>query len=110
MGKNKEIFNIKLWGILKDVKRALKESTNSKIYKITVFLDSQMALKQLYNVKINAGQELKIYTFRLAKQFYNWGGEVLVRLVPSNKRIERNDRAHNTVKDTPTNGRSEMVQ
>ena len=60
LGKNKEILDAELWGISEALKIALKESTLRKARKITIYSDSQMALKQLQGSKNNAGQALKI--------------------------------------------------
>ncbi len=110
LGKNKEIYDAELWGILEALKIALRKSINRKICRVTVFSDSQTAFKQLQNVKCNAGQALKSQIFKLAKQLYNWDGEVILRWVPSHKRIKRNDKADNTAKDTAANGRSQTAR
>ncbi len=110
LGKNKEIYDAELWGISEALKIALKESTSKKICRVTVFSDSQTALKQLRNVKSNAGQALKSQIFRLAKQLYNRGGEVIVRWIPSHKGIEGNERADNAAKEAAANGRSQTAR
>lgn len=53
------------------------------------FSDSQMALKQLQNVKSNANQALKSQIFKLAKQLYNGARKIIIRQIPSHKEIER---------------------
>ena len=64
--KNKEILDAELWGISEALKIALKDGTLRKARKITIYSDSQMALKQLQGSKNNAGQALKIQIFKRA--------------------------------------------
>ena len=83
LGENKEILDAELWGISEALKIALKESTSRKVRKVTIFSDSQTALKQLQGFKRNAGQALKIQILKQAKQLHAQGGEVILRWIPS---------------------------
>ncbi len=89
LGKNEEILDGELGGILKALKIALKESINKKIRKVTVFLDFQTALKQLQNVKSNAGQALKIQIFRQARKLHKQDRKIVLRLKGMNKPIKQ---------------------
>lgn len=70
LGENKEILDAELWGISEALKIALKESASRKVCKMTVFSDSQTALKQLQGFKSNAGQALKIQILKQARQLH----------------------------------------
>ena len=81
LGKNKEILDGQLWGISEALKIALKENTTRKARRITVFSDSQAAIKQLQGSKSNAGQALKIQILKRARQLHTHGGELIVRWI-----------------------------
>lgn len=110
LGKNKEIFDTELWGISEALKIALKESLSRKIRKVTIFSDSEIALRELQIVKGNAGQALRTQIYRQARQLQNRGGELIVRWIPSNRKIEGNERADRAAKDAAANGKSQTAQ
>ena len=93
LGKNKEIWDAELWGISKALKIALRESTSQRAQRITVFSDSQSALKQLQEARNNTGQALRIQIFKWSKQLYTQGKELILRWIPSHQGIEGNERA-----------------
>ena len=64
-----------------------------KAYKVTVFLDSQTAIRKLQGSKTGAGQALKAQIVKRAKQLQTRGSEVTIRWVPSHSKIEGNERA-----------------
>ena len=47
LGKNKEILDVELWAIWKALEIALRETTNMKNVPVTLFYDSQKALKEI---------------------------------------------------------------
>jgi len=78
LGKNKEILDAELWGISKALRIALRESTLQRAKRITIFSDSQSALKQLREAKNNAGQVLRIQIFKRSKQLHTQGKELIL--------------------------------
>lgn len=79
LGKNKEISNAELWGIFKALKIALKKNISRKACKITVFSDSQVAIKQLQGFKNNAGQALKIQIYKQVRQRHTYDKKMIIR-------------------------------
>lgn len=110
LGKNKENFYAELWGISEALKIALKESLGRKIRKVTIFSDSQTAMRELQTAKSNAGQALKAQICGQARQLQNRGGELTVRWIPGHKKIEGNERADRAAKDAAANGRSQTAR
>ena len=75
LGKSKQVLEAELWGISEALKIALKENISGKARRITVFSDSQAAIKQLQCSKSNVGQTLN----NRARQLQTNGREVIVR-------------------------------
>ena len=92
------------------MKIALKESISRKIRKITIFSDSQTALRELQSSRNNTGQALKIQIYGQARQLLNQGGDVTIRWIPGHKEIEGNERADRAAKDAAANGRSQTAR
>lgn len=110
LGKNKEMLDAELWGISEALKIAPKENTSRKAGTITVFSDSQAAIKQLQESKSNAGQALKIQIFKRAKQLHTHGGELVVRWIPGHSGIEGNEQADKAAKEAATDGRIQTAR
>lgn len=109
LGKNKEILDAELWGISEALKIALKESILRKARKITVYSDSQLALKQLQGSKNNAGQALSIQIFKQAKQLHAQGRELIVRWIPSHRGFSGNELADKAAKEAAANERCQTA-
>ena len=92
------------------MKIAIRENTSRRAGTITVFSDSQAAIKQLQESKSNAGQALKIQILKRAKQPYIHGGELVVRWIPSHSGIEGNERADKAAKEAATDGRIQTAR
>lgn len=60
LGKDKEVLVAELWGISEAFRIELREDISRKARRITVFSDSQGAIKQLQYSKSNVGQALKV--------------------------------------------------
>lgn len=54
------MVDVELWGISRVLKIALKETTSRKAGRITIYLDIQMAIKQLRKTKSKIDQALRI--------------------------------------------------
>ena len=67
LGRNKDIFDAELWGISEALEVALRETALRKACKITVFSDSQAAIRKLQRSKSNAGQALKTQIHKRVK-------------------------------------------
>ena len=110
MGKYKEILDVELWGISEALKIALKESTSRKAHRITVFSDSQTALKQLQGAKSSAGQALKTQIFKRTKQLHTQGRKLIVRWILKHKEIEGNKQVDKATKEATANKRCQTTR
>ena len=54
--------------------------------------------------------ELLIQILRQARQLYDRGGEVIVRWIPSHKKVEGNEQADKAARDAATNGSSQTAR
>lgn len=79
MEKNKEALDAEIWGISEVLDIALRETASKKAQKITVFSNSQTAIKKLQKSKNGVGQTLKAQIVKRAKQFQTWGRKVIIR-------------------------------
>lgn len=79
LGKNKEIFDAELWGISDALGVALREATPRRTHKITVFSDSQVAIRELQDSKKSAGQAFRIQIYERARRLQAQGGKVTIR-------------------------------
>ncbi len=107
--KNKEILDAELWGISEALKVALKESTLRRVQRITIYSDSQIALKQLEGSKNNAGQVLRIQILKRAKQLHAQGKKLIARWIPSYQEIPGNKQADKAAKEAAANQRCQTV-
>lgn len=101
---------MQLWGISDAVGVALREAAPRRTQKISIFSDSQAAIKELQDSKRNAGQALRIQIYRRVNQLQARGGKVTVRWIPSHSGIEGNEQADKAAKDAAANGRSQSAQ
>lgn len=81
--KNKEVLNAEFLGISKALGVALRETALRKACKITVFLDSQTAIRKIQGSKSNEGQALRTLIIKKVKQLQIRMGKVAVRCLSS---------------------------
>lgn len=91
------------------MKIALKKSTLRKTCRITVFSDSQTALRQFQGFRNSVDQALRTQNFKRAKQFYTRGKKLIVRWIPSHKAIKEKKQADKTAKKAAANERCQMA-
>ena len=92
LGKNKEIFDAKMWGISKAVKVAEQSCLKApQLLVISIFCDSQHAINSLKVMDCKAGQALKAQICQKVKQLIEQGHEISVRWVPSHSKVEGNE-------------------
>ena len=110
LGENKEVLDAELWGISRALKIALKETTPRKAGRITVYSDAQVAIKQLRETKSKAGQALRIQIYEQARQLQAYGGEVIVRWIPSHSGIEGNEQADKAAKEAAADSKAQVAR
>ena len=89
---------------------ALRETALRKACKITVFSDSQVAIRKLQGLKNNAGQTLRTQIIKRVKQLPTRGREVTVRWIPSHSKIEGNEQADKAAKEAAIDGRIQAAR
>ena len=99
-----------MWGISETLGVALRETALRKACKITVFLDSQTAIRKLQGSESNAGQALRTQVIKRVKQLQTRSGEVTVRWIPSHSKIEGNEQADKAAKEAAIDGRIQAAR
>ncbi len=69
-----------------------------------------MAIKQLRKTKSKAGQALKIQIYKQARQLRAYGGEVIVRWIPSYGGVDRNERADKVAKKAAADSKAQVAR
>ena len=110
LGKNKEVLDAELWGVSEALGVALRKTAPRKPYKVTVFSDSQTAIRKIQGSKTGPGQALKAQIVKRAKQLQSRGSEVTIRWVPSHSKIEGNEQADKAAKEAATGGKIGTAQ
>lgn len=59
LGKNEYVLDAKLWGVSEALDIALRETAPRKAYKVTVFSNSQTAIRKIQAAKTEVGQALR---------------------------------------------------
>lgn len=108
--KNKEVLDAELWGVSEALGVALRETALRKTYKVTVFSDSQTAIRKLQGSKNGAVQALKAQIVKRAKQIQTGGREVTIRWIPSHSKIEGNEQADKAAKEAAAVGKIGTAQ
>lgn len=101
---------MRLWVISQALKIALKEITPRKAGRITVYSDSQLAIKQLQATNNKEGQALISQIATQVRQLRSNGGEVIVQWIPSHSGIEGNERADKAAKEAAADTRTQVVR
>lgn len=94
LGKNKEILDAELWAISDALDAAIRETSNANSTLITIFSDSQKALKVIqhpFSHKENRFLREQIY--HKAGKLYNKGNSVICRWIPSHTGLVGNEKA-----------------
>ena len=78
MGNNKEVLDAELWGVSEALGVALRKTTPRKLYKVTVFSDSQTAIKKIQRSKTRPSQALKAQIVKKAKQLQSRDSKVTI--------------------------------
>lgn len=89
--KNNNVLNAELWEIFKALGIALRETASRKAYKITVFSNSQMAIRKIQIAKTGVGQALKAQIVEKAKKLEVSRKKVTIRWIPSYSKIKKNE-------------------
>ena len=96
LGKRKEIFDAELWGVSGALKVALNTAGNQEA--ITIFLDSQAAIKKIRKSDGGAGQAVASQIHKRTRQLMDRGHTVEVRWVPGHAGVEGNEVADQAAK------------
>lgn len=88
LGKNKDVLDAELWGVSEALGIALKETALRKAHKVTVFSDSQTAIRKIQAAKAGAGQVLRAQIVKRAKELQTRGSEVTIKWVPSHSNVK----------------------
>ncbi len=98
-------YRTELWGVSEALGVALRITAPRKPYKVTVFSNSETAIRKIQGSKTGAGQALKAQIVKRAKQLQSKGSEVTIRWVPSHSKIEGNEQADKAAKEAATGGK-----
>lgn len=104
--KNKDVLDAELWGISEALGIALRETAPKKAYKVTVFSNSQTAIRKIQAAKIGVGQALRAQIVKRAKGLKTSGREVTIRWVASHNKIEGNKLANKAAKEAAAGGKT----
>ena len=96
LGKSKEIFDAELWGVSDALKVALDIARNQEA--VTIFLDSQAAIKKIRNANSGAGQAIASQIHERTQQLIDRGHTVVIRWVPGHAGVEGNEVADQAAK------------
>lgn len=110
LGKNKDVLDAELWGVSEALGIALRETAPRKAYKVTVFSDSQTAIRKIQATKSEAGQALRAQIVKRAKEPETSGREVTIRWVPSHSKIEGNELTDKAAKEAAAGGKTGNTQ
>ena len=98
LGKGKEAFDAELLAITEALNIAQKEYRINSYNAITIFSDSQRAIKRVEDDRLGPGQALAIQAIAQATWLAQKGVDISVKWVPSHKGIEGNERADQLAK------------
>ncbi len=95
LGKNKEVLDAELWAISEALVVATKEIQNSKDAPITVFCDSQKALKAIQHTPSEKeNRYVRDLIYNRARQLQKRGHSIVFRWIPAHSDLIGNDKAH----------------
>ena len=106
IGKNKEVLDPELWSLSEALSVALKETALRNSYKVTVFSDSQTAIRKLQGLITGRGQALKAQIVKRTKLLQARDSEVTIQWIPSHSKVEENERVDIAAKETATKGKA----
>ena len=98
MGKNKDVLDVELWRVSKVLGIMLRETAPKKAYKVTVFSNSQTAIRKIQVAKTEASQTLRAQIVKKAMELKANKRKVTIRCVPSYSKIEGNELADKAAK------------
>lgn len=93
LGHHKEILDAELFGILEAFKIAVKEKKRESYTILTIFCDSQTAIKRVQNDELGPGQAITKEIIQIAQKLTEEGVSIFIRWVPSHINIEGNEKA-----------------
>ena len=96
LGKNKEILDAELWAILEALGIARKETLNGRDTPITIFCNSQKALKTIQHPPNH--QENRFLIYQKTVELQANGHSIAIRWVPSHSGFLENEKVDFTAK------------
>ena len=93
LGKGKEVFDAETHAITKALEIAQKEYRINSYNTITIFSDSQKAIKRVKDDSLGPGQDLARQAIATADWLAQKGIEISIKWVPGHANIEGNERA-----------------
>ena len=105
LGKNKEILDAELWGILKALEIASKEMANTEDTPVTIFCDSQKALEAIqHSPSYKENRFLRGIIYRKARTLQENGHPIVLRWVPGHSGLIGNEKANLAVRNRAQRG------
>lgn len=99
LGKNKEILDVEVWAISMALDAALKETLDAKDAPVTIFRDSQKALRVIGNSPSHKENRfLRGCIYGKAEKLERNGHHVTLRWIPSHSRLTGNEKADQVAK------------
>ena len=109
LGHLKETFDAELFGILEALKIAVKEKKRESFTTLTIFSDSETAIKRIQNDELGPGQAIAKEIIQLAQKFINEGISVFIRWVPGHMNIEGNEKADYSAKKAANQSKNAFI-
>ena len=109
LGHSKEIFNAELFAILETFKIAEKEKKRKSFTTLTIFSDSETAIKRIQNDKLGSEQAIAKEIIQIAERLNRENTSIFIRWTPSHANIERNKKADNFAKKVTNQAKSAFI-
>lgn len=105
LGKSKEILDAELWAILEALGITRNETLNARDMPITIFRNSQKALKAIEPPYIHQGNRvLRNLIYQKTKELQNDGHPIAIRWAPSHSGLPGNERVDLTARTRAERG------
>lgn len=103
--KNKEVLDAELWAVVKALEIAEKETENTREIPVTIFCDSQKALKAIQHSPFYKDNHfLRGIIYHTARQLQEQGHPIAFHWVPAHSGVTGNEKANLAARDRAARG------